>query len=238
MTEREEDRIIEAGELVLRVLSPEAEARALERTRSEPEFAREVGHWNERLTGFIDEIEPVVVPDRIWSRIQTAIGGVANDNAKLVFWRNWAVGATVLLAASLGAVAFMVAQPRPVVTEIVAPTGGVTRVATLALSDGGDAVLTLAYDTATGQLYLSPTPTLAGEAGVPHLWLVLPDDGGVQLVGAFEGGRIDTRRLGGTLAGLAGQAPAMAISLEAPGVTPADDTPQGPVIASGELQSL
>ncbi len=233
------DPVIQAGELALRVLSPAEEAQAKARAAADPGFAAEVDAWNADLAALADDIAPVAPSSRLWPRIQAAIGDVANDNGRMVFWRNWAIGSTGLLAASLAAVAVMVTQPTPVATPVPAdaPAGGVTRVATLALEDGAPAV-TLAYDSVTGKLFVSPTPQLAGGgAAVPHLWLVMPE-GGVQLVGAIDGAQAATHSLNQALTGMAGQAQAVAISLEAPGHVPGANKPDGPVVASGELQRL
>jgi anti-sigma-K factor RskA len=112
----------------------------------------------------------------------------------------------------------------------------VTRVATLTLENGA-AAMTLAYDPASGELYLAPTAEIAGDKRVPHLWLVMPE-GGVQLVGAIDGSAISRQNLTRALGGAAGNATAVAVSMEAPGHTPAMNKPDGPVIASGELQRL
>ncbi len=236
LTDMEEQNVL-AGELALRVLSPVDEVQARARAASDPAFAAEVEAWNERLVAFIDEIPAVEPSPRVWARLQAAVAETANDNGRLAFWRNWAIGSTGLLAASLAAVAIMIAQPDPVAPPAPAAPAGVTRVATLSLENGAP-VVTLAYDTATGNLFLSPTPRLAGEDGVPHLWLVLPDDAGVQLVGAIEDGQASRLNLTQALAGSAGQPVAMAISIEAPGHVPAPNKPDGPVVASGELQRL
>ena len=78
---------------------------------------------------------------------------------------------------------------------------------------------------------------MAGAKRLPHLWLVLPE-GGVQLVGAIDGSATSRHNLGRALAGKAGLANAVAVSMEAPGHTPAADKPDGPVVASGDLQRL
>lgn len=239
-TDPETDDTVLAGELALRVLEPLDEARARARAEADPVFAAEVEAWNDRLAAFVHEIQPVEPSADVWPRISDRIGGGANDNdGRLAFWKTWAIGATALLVASLGAVAFMAGRPPEVVTapgEPVPAEGGVTRVATLTLESGATAV-TLAYDTATGGLFLMPSPELASQDGVPHLWLVRPE-GGVQLVGAIDGFEASRRELDAALTSIAGNATAMAISIEPQGQTPASDTPGGPVVASGELQQL
>lgn len=230
-----------AGELALRVLSPDEEARAQARVARDPAFAAEVEAWNAHLAAFAEEVRPVQPSPRVWPRLEAgiaafAVSPAANDN-RAAFWRSWALGSTGLLAASLVAVAVLVARPAPEPIAPAAPAGGVTRVATLSLESGAP-VVTLAYDTVTGNLFIAPTQAIEGQAGVPHLWLVKPEGAGVQLIGAIDGSATSRRTLDAVLASAAGQAQAVAISLEPAGTTPASDTPGGPVVASGELQAL
>lgn len=245
MTDRpteDEDRAL-AGELALRVLSPAEERAAQARQASDPSFAAEVEVWNEQLAGFIAEIPPVQPSARVWPRVEAGIAApaaapdAANDN-RAGFWRAWAVGSTGLLAASLVAVALLATRPVPAPIVQAAPAGGVTRVATIATTDGGTPVVALAYDSATGNLFIAPTQAMNGVTAVPHLWLVKPGEAGVQLIGAIDGSAASHHHLTDVLASTAGQAVAVAISMEAPGHTPAGDKPDGPVVATGELQSL
>ena len=234
----DEDRAL-AGELALRVLPPAEERAAQAREASDPAFAREVEVWNEHLAGFIAEIPSVQPSPRVWPRVEAGIATpvAANDN-RTRFWRAWALGSTGLLAASLVAVAVLIASPTPAPIVQSAPNGGVTRVATIAMTDGGTPVVALAYDTMTGKLFIAPMGEMATGQAVPHLWLVKPDDGGVQLIGAIDGSAASHHQLTEALASTAGQAVAVAISMEAPGHEPAADKPDGPVVATGELQAL
>jgi anti-sigma-K factor RskA len=227
-----------AGELALRVLSPSQEAAARARATSDPRFAAEVETWNDRLARLAEEIAPVTPSPGLWPRIQAGLP--ANDDDRAAFWRRWALGSTGLLAASLVAVVVLaVGQDQPAVAPIApqAAPAEVVRVATLTLQQGGEAALTLVYDPNSENLYLAPTTAMAGDERVPHLWLVMPE-GGVQLVGAIDGSTTSRRHLDQLMSGKAGQANAVAVSMEAPGHTPAADKPDGPVVASGELQQL
>ena len=232
-----DDDLALAGELALRVLSPAEEAAARAREAADPAFAAHVDAWNERLGGLADGIAPVEPSPWVWPRVEAGLAppAAANDNS-IVFWRRWAIGSTGLLAASVAAVIVLLAQPAP--APVATPTAppAVIRVATLTLESGA-AAMTLAYDSATGELYLAPTTEMAGDTRVPHLWLVMPE-GGVQLVGAIDGSTTSRHSLGQALFGPAGQANAVAVSMEAPGHTPAPNKPDGPVVASGELQRL
>lgn len=237
----EDEAHVLAGELALRVLSPDEERAARAREASDPAFAAEVEVWNEHLAGFIAEIPSVQPSPRVWPRVEAGIASAApvaaNDN-RAGFWKMWALGSTGLLAASLVAVALLIARPAPEPIVQTAPTGGVTRVATIAMTQGGAPVVALAYDTMTGKLFIAPTMAMREMTDVPHLWLVKPDGAGVQLIGAIDGSAASHRQLTDILASTAGQAVAVAISMEAPGHEPAPDAPDGPVVATGELQAL
>ena len=226
-----------AGELALRVLSPEDEAAARAREAADPGFAAQVDAWNERLGGLADGIAPVEPSPWVWPRVEAGLvpPSAANDNS-VVFWRRWAIGSTGMLAASLAAVIVLLAQPTPAPIAPPAPPPAVIRVATLTLESGA-AAMTLVYDAGSGELYLAPTTEMASDTGVPHLWLVMPE-GGVQLVGAVDGSATSRRSLGQALFGSAGTANAVAVSMEAPGHTPAPNKPDGPVVAQGVLQRL
>ncbi|MBB5659880.1 anti-sigma factor domain-containing protein [Brevundimonas halotolerans] len=233
----DDDRIARAGEYALRVLSPAEEAAARAEAARDPVFGAEVDRWNDQLSHMADGIAPVQPSASLWPRILAATGGAANDNA-VTFWRRWAIGSTGLLAASLAAVAIMIATPAPAPDPATTPVAGsITRVATLKL-DNGVTALTLAYDSATGELYLAPTREMEGDTRIPHLWLVLPNEGGVQLVGAIDGHDTSRHNLEGVIVGQATEAIAVAVSMEEPGHTPNPDRPDGPVVAEGEFQPL
>lgn len=233
----DQDRAL-AGELALRVLSPDEERAARAREASDPAFAAEVEVWNEHLAGFVAEIPGVEPSHRVWPRVEAAISPAAANDNRAGFWKMWALGSTGLLAASLAAVAILATRPAPAPVIQAAPAGGVTRVATIAMTDGGAPVVALAYDTLTGKLFVAPMGQLATGQAVPHLWLVKPNEAGVQLIGAIDGSNASRHQLNEVLASTAGQAVAVAISMEAPGHTPGADKPDGPVVAAGELQAL
>ena len=226
-----------AGELALRVLSPGGEAAARAREAADPGFAAQVDAWHERLCGLADGIAPVEPSPWVWPRVEAGLEtlSAANDNS-IVFWRRWAIGSTGMLAASLAAVIVLLAQPTPAPIAPSAPPPAVIRVATLTVESGA-AAMTLVYDAGSGELYLAPTTEMASDTRVPHLWLVMPE-GGVQLVGAVDGSATSRRSLGQALSGTAGTANAVAVSMEAPGHTPAPNKPDGPVVAQGVLQRL
>lgn len=232
-----------AAELSLRVLDAAQEAEARARADRDSAFAAQVEAWDARFADFAEEVAPIAPSAAVWPAISRKLdmpsAPAANDNGRVAFWRGWALGSTGLLAASLAAVAVLALRPPAPAPAPVAPaeTPHVLRVATLTLQDGGQAALTLVYDATTNELYLAPADGVGLGEGVPHLWLVSPE-GGVQLVGAIDGQGTSRRRLDAALTGRAGQAQAVAISLEPAGTTPAPTQPGGPVVAQGALQRL
>lgn len=227
-----------AAELSLRVLPAAEEAAARARAAADDGFARRVEAWDERLARLADEIAPVDPAIDAWNRITAATAAANDDEPRVRFWRRWAVASTALLAASLVAVIGLAVQRASAPAPVPAPVeaGGLTRVATLTLEDGGVA-MTLVYDPSTGELYLAPTDKMEGDPRVPHLWLLMPE-GGVRLVGAIDGTATSRHHLSGALSAMAGQAAQVAVSMEQPGHTPGLTAPDGPVIASGSLQQL
>lgn len=223
-----------AAELALRLLEGPEEAAARARVAADPAFAAEVAAWEARLGGLIDEVPPAPPPESLWRGIVARLP--ANDDRRLAFWRAWAVGATGLLAASLATVAVLVARPAPAPVASAAPSAEVTRVATLRLESGQSALI-LAYDPETGMLFASPTDVMAGDPRVPHLWLI-GSEGGATLVGAIDGVEVSRMAMPETTAARVRGAVAVAVSMEQPGHTPAMDRPDGPVVASGQLESL
>lgn len=233
-----------AAELALRVLDREAETAARARQAADPAFAADVAAWEARLAVLFDDVAPVQPSTHVWSRIEARLAAPANDNRKLAFWRRWAVASTGLLAASVAALAVMVARPNPVVpppaappaAAATAPTPEIARIATLSTPEG-EAFATVVYDSATETLYLAPLRSAQQDARVPHLWLMLPD-GGVQLVGAIDGRQPSRQLIAPGLSAQIGQVAQLAISMEAPGHAPAPNKPDGPVVASGDIRTL
>lgn len=234
-----EDDDLAAAELALR-LDDSLAARA----DQDSEFARAHDAWTERLSPLIAEIPAVDAPAGVWPRVELALAaglggsGAANDNdARAVFWRRWAIGSTGLLAASLVAVAVLVANPveRVVQAPATAPVEAV-RVATLATADGGQPAVIITYDPATGALWVSPTRALQPGETVPALWLVNPD-GTTRLVGEIDPDEAQTHTLPEALRPGALAAAQLAISLE-PAGEPIAPQARGPVVAIGEVERL
>ena len=218
-----------AAEYVLGVLDPAARREAEARMAREPAFASEVRIWTERLTPLAEEAPDTAPPPGLWPGIAGRLDEPlrpANDNAHaLRTWRRIALGASGLAAASLAAVAVLLARPADPSAQVAAlcTAGGVT-------------ALVVAFDANTGALLVTPGPGLQAAGHTPHLWLVNPD-GRVQLVGAVDASHAATHNLPPALSRRAGAARGVALSLEPAGHKPID-APGGPVVARGDFTEL
>ena len=106
MTAQDEDRAL-AGELALGLLEGEAKAAAERRLTSDRAFAREVEHWQMRLSEFDQVTEPQRPSEELWRRIEAGVAGparaAAGPSAWAGFWNNLAMLRATTLGASLAA---------------------------------------------------------------------------------------------------------------------------------------
>jgi len=232
MTDRpltpEEERALRAAEHALGLPGaserPEAERQAGE----DPAYAAEVRAWSERLAPLAEEAPEVAPPPGLWSRIHARLGSErpANDNARLVrIWRRAAFGASALAAASLAVTVFLLVRPAQPGAEVASLE-----------TEAGVPVATVAFDSRTGALLVSPGPELRTGGLTPHLWLV-ETDGGVRLVGAIDPVRAATHSLPAALSREAEAARGLLLSLEPAGARPLD-RPAGPRVAQGAFEPL
>lgn len=226
-----------AAEYVLGVLDARERAMAEARLAADPAFADEVEVWNARLSPLAEAVVPVVPPATAWARIALATGvgavggapSAANDDARVRFWRRWAMGASGLAAASLALAAMLAGRPATVVqVPGRAPVAPPPVVATLKAT-GGAVALVAAYDSGANTLVLAPVGA-APDRTVPTLWL-LKRGGGVQRLGPMDMTKPTRISVDPAIAPTARGASGLAVSLEPFGVT--SQTPKGPVIASG-----
>lgn len=73
LTPEQLDEVL-AAELALGLISGEEAAQVVARLGSEPQFARRVREWQERLVGFADELTPVMPPSRARQQIREELG--------------------------------------------------------------------------------------------------------------------------------------------------------------------
>ena len=167
----EDDRKIAAGEYVLGVLEGKERREFAQRLEREPDLAREVAFWEEKLGGLADNVKLVTPPERTWSRIETAIATPEPVRPRaglwqsLVFWRSFAFVSAALAVACIVALGYLGTRPArdagPLVATLGQPTGQPGFVAAVG-SDGG--------------LVIVPASLLARDQKSLELWLIPAGD--------------------------------------------------------------
>lgn len=237
-----------AAEHALGVLDARARGQAEARMAADPEFARMVEAWRERLSGLLAALTPVAPPTGLWPRIERALpasdvagpGDAANDNVAglrrtLNIWRTATVGALTLTAASLAALMVMVNRP-PVVIQS-APAPGQLLNASLA-TQKGQPLFVAAYDPDRQALIItSLVPPGTDPLHVHQLWLI-PEDGRMRSLGMVEPGVSKTMPMPDSMARMVAEGAQLAVSVEAPGGSVKPDGPSGPVAAQGKLGKI
>ena len=105
MTAQDDDRAL-AGELALGLLEGEAKAAAERRLASDRAFAREVEHWQMRLSEFDQVTDPQRPSEELWRRIEAEVADpprAAGPTAWARFWNNLAMLRATAMGASLAA---------------------------------------------------------------------------------------------------------------------------------------
>ena len=220
-----------AAEYVLGVLSAQERRDFEARLLREPALAAEVAFWESRLGALVSQVRPASPPERIWSRIETAL--TASDAARpvglwqmLAFWRWATVGSAAIAAASLAALIYMAHPSGP----------NQPLIAKLDVSGGGQVGFVAAIDREGGGLTIVPASATDVKQRVLELWLIAPGDQPRSL-GLIEPGRPIHINLPAALIQRVAPDATLAVSLEPPGGSPSG-LPTGPVIASGKLTSL
>lgn len=235
-----------AAEYVLGTLRGRARLRFQAWLREDAALRRTVAEWESRLAPMAAGIAEVRPPGRVWTAIQSRLGGGAAAAKpglwdSLAFWRNWGLLATGCAAALLAAVALR--QPQtievPVVQTVEVPSTSMqpSYIALLhATAPDGQKLVFLAYaGRQSDELWVKNVAL--GEAPPDHgheLWGLPATPGeppkSLGMLPKLEKGTIK-------LAAAADQSlrdfPALAISIEPAGGSKTG-LPTGPVIAKGD----
>jgi anti-sigma-K factor RskA len=254
-----------AAEYALGVLNHEERAAAEARSERDPAFAREILAWVIRFAPLIDRITPVEPSPGLWARIEEALERLkpqvaaisepasatpirdartpANDAAPrgLMLWRAWAIGASAIAAAAILVVTLHMATPVGGAPgpSLLARVGGPapTLVATLGLTQGGAAAVTVAYDPNQSTIYAAPDADFSiPRARSAELWLI-PSDGKPRPMGVIDPAKPATMPMPPEFKTLARAKVTLAISIEPPGGSPTG-LPTGPVVATGKFAQI
>lgn len=230
-----DDEIL-AGELALDVLEGDERATALRRMLAEPDFAREVERWRERLGPLHAESNDVLAPATLWPSIERALDvpEAANDNAVVARLRRWRAATFVStgLAASLAA---LLAVGRPETAPPPVPAAPARPMVAQLAPEGAPATLLAAWDVERGMVRIMPA-SLPTQGRSPQLWMI-PSDGTPRSLGMIDMTEMRDMPLTPEQRALMTEAVTIAVSLEPAGGSPTG-LPTGPVVASGKFSAI
>lgn len=237
-----EERDLMAAEHALGLLEGEEAARALNLVRDDPDFAARVERWRGRLAPLSDELAASEPGPDLFARIERAIAtttpvGAANDNLmrrKLARWR-FSAATMAAVAASLAIVLAtrpivieteptqvpteQVAETRPMVARLMAPSGPMLMMAT--------------YDPTSRRLVIAGGGNTGPNERSQELWMI-PAGGKPVSMGVMPAGKPMTAVLTAEQAAAFRTGPTLAVSDEPLGGSPTGQ-PTGDVLASGAL---
>ena len=229
MTTLNEDDVALAGELVLGLLDPSAEALAAARVATDSEFANEVEAWRCRFQPMLDGNDTPVSAD-IWHKIATALPkhtGQDNSNGSVRLWQSLA-GLSTIAAAIMAVI--LLQQP----AAVVLPEPATPLIAALG-SETGKASLTARYSADDGQMLLTPVSLDTGKL-YPELWII-PADGTPRSLGIVSGNSPSQITINANLRDFIDQGATLAITPEPQNGGPGGK-PSGPILASGKIVTI
>lgn len=231
-----------AAEHALGVLNARERGEAEARMIREPAFAADVEAWRQRLAPMFESVASVSPPHDMWRRIERSLP--ANDNAvvtgRVRFWRNSAMGGFGLAAASLAAVAFVLAQPPQVITKttVLPPQGQLISASLTSTSGKAVPLFVASYDPDRKAIIVtSLLPEDANPQKVQELWLIAGKEN-PKAMGFLEPGKSKVIPVEVDMAGKMAPGQTLAVSIENPGGSTDPNGPQGPVVGAGQLSPV
>jgi len=223
MTPDAPDPDMTAAELALGLLDGEERATALRRVLADPDFAREVEEWRQRLAGLFDDYPEVAAPEAVAERLARP-DAESQPRARPAF--RWPVAAMVTAFAAMLAL-FVVLQPAP---RVAGPPHHMM-VASLMMSDKSSAVPAM-VDMTTGEMRIGET-RMAPQGKTAQLWMIggdgVPKPMGMLASTGPSRMMLPMEKRRHLQAGIM-----LAVSIEPLGGSPTG-LPTGPVVASGKL---
>jgi anti-sigma-K factor RskA len=232
---RSRDEVL-AGEYVLGVLSLDDRQKVEARMRDDRPFAAIVSRWEQNLSSFNDEYEAVLPPASVFPKVEKRIFGDRPKASRgvwnsLLIWRGLTFASLIVAA---GAILFDVNGG----IKPGAGSGGKPLVADLAVPATVNNALNLVanYDTASGQLKITPVAATQTEKKSLELWLIKGSNAPLAL-GVLPQTGEGTISIPKNIRSQFSEGATIAISVEPFGGSPSG-APTGPVIAAGTTRSL
>jgi anti-sigma-K factor RskA len=210
-----------AGEFVLGVLDAEQRRALQARLESDREFALLVASWERRLAPWLEIVEPLEAPPRVWERVRADLGWRERRGSLWESLRLWR--AATVVSVLIAVVAIVWTGHRPVAESV-----------TQLSHDDGTPGWLASVDLAKGTVLVVPVPAAPDAQGrVPELWLI-PAGKAPRSLGRVWIDKTDTVRVPADVRAALVAGSVLAVSLEpASGIPHA--APTGPIVAKGVL---
>ena len=237
---------LRAGEYVLGVLDAGERRAAEERIGNDPGFARLVSDWEQRLSPWLAQVEPVQPSLHVWPRIRTRLGWPSLQGARPGLWNNagfWRAATGLAIAA--GVIAFVVGLRAPVAVMPAPPPAGqvaatgeaAARPVVVLARDNGSTGWLASIDAAHGKILMVPVPTaLAAGGRANELWLIPPGEAPRSL-GYVSNEKSHTVEVPAAIRSALAVGATLAITLEPEAGMP-HAAPTGPIVAKGAIASI
>lgn len=252
-TPAERDPELRCAEYALGVLDA-TERRVLERDAdADPSLAAALDTWQRRLAPLAEDLRPLAVPARVWTRIERDLGWLParrladpSSAAAGSWWNSLRVWRFVGMGASAAAIVLAIvsvvelreAQQTEQVAQAPAPVQPAPEgymVATIARPDG-IAHWTATVDLSRHEMVVVPAVKATVAAGrATELWLIPPGEKPIAL-GVFPADTPAHMTLPANVVARLSAKAVLAVSIEPEGGSPTGQ-PTGPVVATGAMHA-
>lgn len=219
-----------AAELVLGVLDLPQRRAVQARADADRAFAERVAYWERRFAPWLNDIEPVDPPARVWTRVCQRLGWQDSESASasprgaLALWRAAAVLSALVAGVAIWVLLQRSPQIPPVAGEAVTPLW----------HDDGTPGWLVSIDRVHGDVFVVPVPAPANAQGrVPELW-VIPAGKAPRSLGLVSNDRAWTVPVPEDARGALVAGSVLAVSLE-PAAGAPHAAPTGPIVAKGSI---
>ncbi|HEX3210423.1 MAG TPA: anti-sigma factor [Geminicoccaceae bacterium] len=242
MTDELDETEALAAECVLGTLEPTARAAVRQRLRTDPELARLVELWEQRLGPLAAIVPPVEPPPAAWLGIVQALAAETRSAApvrrvrvrhhgplySVTFWRRCTFGAGALAAI----LALYLAG-----TELRRPPPATARYVAVLDRSAATPALIVTVDPAAGRATIRPLAVKAAPDRALELWLIEGQGRQPRSLGLLDAEKETTLELPASINEAVRPSAAFAVSLEPRGGSPTGQ-PSGPVICQGPVLAL
>jgi anti-sigma-K factor RskA len=245
MREPPDDSVL-AGEYALGLLDADARRNVEARIAVDVGFARMVSDWENRLSPWMEQVEPLDPSPLVWPRIRARLRGSSVQGARRGLWNNvgfWRAATGMAVAAGIFALAIGLrprqAEPLPPTVATQPPAGeeqAAKPVVVLARDDGATGWIA-SVDVVNQKLLMVPVPSPLDASGrVNELWLI-PTGEAPRSLGFVSNEKAHTIEVPAELRRALVSGSTLAITLEPEAGMP-HAAPSGAIVAKGEIASI